>query len=213
MRKIIFIAVITIIIFITFIKPGKAYAATLSLSPASGTQAVGTTFSVDIILDPGSDSIGGASAIVTYDTAKLQVQGSSITPGTIFGSTTAALTNTVDTSTGTIRYDSGSLGTAYTGGRGTLATITFKAISAGTAQVNFTFNTGTTTGTSIVAAASGPNNLLTSVQNGIYTITSGSTGTSLPATGALEDTLMMLAGGMIFLSAGIFLARKTFVHA
>ena len=200
------------LIFVFLTPKGAWAAASLSLSPASSTKAVNDTFSVDIVLDTGGDPVGGATAILTYDTAKLQAQGASLTPGPIFGSSVSPFANTVNATTnpGQIRYDSGTLVTPYTG-RGTLATITFRAIAVGTAQVNFTFNPSSTTGTSIVAAASGPTNLLTTVNNGTYTITSSGTTTTLLPTGAVETTLAVLGGGLAFVALGIFLARKAFV--
>lgn len=208
-----FSALLVFITLLSLFKPSAAFAAaSLTLSPASSTKSVNDTFSVDIVLDTGGDPVGGATAILTYDTTKLQVQGSTLTPGPIFGSSVAPFTNTVDTITGQIRYDSGTLGTPYTG-RGTLATMTFRAIAAGTAQVNFVFNPSSTTGTSIVAAASGPTNLLTNVGNGIYTVTSGVVvSQSLPPSGAVENTLMVLAGGVGFLAIGLFLSRKALLN-
>lgn len=205
------------IIFITVFalsRPAVAYAAaSLSLSPASATKAVNDTFSVDIVLDTGGDAVGGATAILTYDTARLQVVGSSLTVGPIFGSGTAPFTNTVDTATGQIRYDSGTLGTAYTG-QGTLATITFRAVAVGTAPVNFVFNPSATTGTSLVAASTGPTNLLTTVNNGTYTISgTGTTTTYLPPTGVVENTIAILGGGVVFLGIGVFLARRALLNA
>ncbi len=202
--SIIFIAIIN------FVRPAAAYAAaTLSLSPASGTKAVGTAFTADIIVDTGGDAIGGVTAILTYDTARLQVQGTTLTPGPIFGASVAPFTNTVDSTIGQIRYDSGTLGTPYTG-RGTLATISFKAIAVGDATVSFVYNPSATTGTSLVAASSGPTSLLSTVNNGVYTVTSGVVTTTLPPTGAVENTLMILIGGATFLGLGIFFAKKTF---
>lgn len=206
--SIIFLIFITVI---NFIRPVPAYAAaSLSLSPASSTKAVGNTFSVDIVVDTGGDAIGGVTAILTYDTTRLQAQSTALTPGPIFGTSVSPFTNSIDATTGQIRYDSGTLGTAYTG-RGTLATMTFRAIAVGTAQVNFTFNPSSTTGTSLVAAATGPTNLLTTVNNGTYTITSTGTGGTLPPTGAVENTLLLLAGGIVFLTMGLFLAKKALV--
>ena len=190
------------ITFINFLTPAKAFAAaSLSLSPAAGTYTVGQTFNVDIIINTGGDAVSGATAILTYDTSRLQVTtGSQITAGSIF---TNPLTNTVGG--GTIRFDSGSLGTAYTG-TGTMATISFKALAAGTAAVNFTYNPSSTTNTSIVAAASSPTNLLTTVNNGSYTISSGTTPPP-PVTGAVEDTLIALGGGVFLILASVALYK------
>lgn len=198
--------------------PGAVFAAsTLSLSPASALQNVGDTFNVDIILDTGGDSVSGATAILNYDTARLQVQdgdsaasGVQIKQGSIFNQ--SPLTNTVDTSVGKIRYDSGSLGTSYTG-RGVMATIQFKAVAAGTAPVTFVFDSQSSIDTSIVAAASGPTNILTQVQDGNYTIGTGSATPAqprpqLPPTGVVENTLAVLGGGLALLVFGVVFGKK-----
>lgn len=210
-----FIAVIIFITFINFIRPTSVWAAaTLSLSPASGAKTVNVPFTVDIVLDTGGDGVGGVTAILTYDTTKLQVQGTSIMVGTAFTETPFA--NTVDSAAGQIRFDSGSLTTAYTGSRGVVATIPFVPVAAGTAQVNFVYNPSSTTGTSLVAAATGPTNLLSTVNNGVYTIsstTTTTTTTTLLPSGAVENTLIVLAGGVIFIAVGVFLARKSILGA
>lgn len=203
---------ISLICLISLIWPMPAFAAaSLSLSPASATKSVGTTFNVDIIVDTGGDATGGVTAILTYDTTKLSVSGSALTPGPIFGSSVAPFTNTVDATTGQIRYDSGTLGTPYTG-RGTLATITFRTVAAGSAAVNFVYNPSSTTGTSLVAASTGPTSLLSTVNNGIYTITSGAVTTTLLPTGAVENTIAMVLGGLVFVIVGIYLGRKAFLQ-
>lgn len=189
-------------------KPVTAFAAaSLSLSPATATKAVNDTFNVDIILDTGGEAVSGATAILIYDTTKLSITtGSQITAGAIFSN---PLTNTVNASTGEIRFDSGSLGTAYTG-RGTMATISFRALAAGNAAVNFTFNPSSTTNTSLVAAASSPTNILTTVNNGVYTIgttTIPTTPTTPPVTGALENTLMAIGAGVFLMLTGFLLSK------
>lgn len=191
----------------------SVFAASMSLSPATLSRYVNDEFSVDIVVDPEGEDSSGATAIINYDSAKLQAE--LVTAGTAF---TQELENSIDPASGTIRYDAGVLGTTVNA-RSTLATIKFKAIAAGVAAVTIAFDPNSTTDTSIVAAASGPTNLLTegSVNNGSYTIsatgssgTSGTTGT-LPGTGAVEDTLMVLGGGSLLLILGGFLARKTFL--
>lgn len=196
--------------------PGTVFAASLSLSPASATKAVGTNFTVDIVLDTDGDAVSGVTAIINYDKDKLAVvdgdsaaAGVNITPG---GNLTQVLTNSVNASTGQIRYDAGNLGSPYTG-RGTIASINFQAKSVGNAQAAFVFNASSTTNTSAVAAASGPTNLLVDgeLNDGNYTITSGTGGGNddeLPQTGVVEDTIMFLTGGLVFLGAGFALIRK-----
>jgi LPXTG-motif cell wall-anchored protein len=189
--------------------PKAVYAAaSLSLSPAAATKSIGDTFNVDVVLDTGGDAVSGATAIINYDAAKLQVVNNQLLQGTIFNQ--SPLTNTVNTTTGQIQYDSGSLGATYTG-HGTMATIQFKTIAAGTATVSFVFDANATADTSLVAAASGPTNLLTVANSGTYTITSGGTVSpqqNLPPTGAVENTLLATAGGVIFLGVGFVLSRR-----
>ncbi len=210
------VILIILTILVTFVVPRGVWAAsTLSLSPASATQNVGTIFSVDVILDTGGDAVSGATAILRYDTTRLQVQdddsvaaGVQIRQGAIFNQT--PLTDAVDTTAGQIRYDSGSLGTSYTG-RGVMATIRFKAMAAGVAPVTFVFDSNSTIDTSLVAAASGPTNLLTTVQDGNYTIVAA-LATAPPVyllpTGVVENTLAALGGGILLVAFGLIFSRK-----
>jgi LPXTG-motif cell wall-anchored protein len=193
------------------------YAATMSLSPATGNYALGANFNVDVIVDPATDAISAASAIVDFDKTKLTAV--SVVKGPMF--TMDPLTNTIGTSTdgtkGEIRFDSGSLGATGTTTRGTLATITFRTIAAGTAAVTFVFDPTLTTGTSLVAAASGPTNLLTTTMGASYTIAASGVTPTTPvmtyppyATGTFENTVAMIAGSLLLLGSGFFLARKYF---
>jgi hypothetical protein len=207
----VFVALNTLFLILNSSSP--VWAATMSLSPATGSYALGATFTVDIIVDPASDSISAASAIVDFDNAKLTAV--SVAKGAMFSMD--PLTNTIGISTtdptkGEIRYDSGSLGATGTTTRGTLATITFRTIAAGTAAVTFVFDPTLTTGTSLVAASSGPTNLLTTTSGGSYSIaTSGTTPTTTVMTyppyvsGVVENTLMAIFGGITLLGAGLFL--------
>ena len=211
------LSVLSVLFFVLFLftLPAPVWSASFSLSPASAIKSVGDVFSVDIVLDTGTDAVSGATAILRYDITKLQVQdddgaaaGIQIKQGAIFNQT--PLTNSVDTTAGQVRYDSGSLGSSYTG-RGTMATIRFRAMTTGAATVSYVFDPNSTTDTSLVAAASGPTNLLTTVQDGTYTIsTASATTTTTPVllpTGAVENTLMVLVGGIIFIALGLFFAR------
>lgn len=201
-----------------FALPEKALAASLSLSPASASKNNGETFGVDIVLDTEGAAVSGATAIINYDTGKLQVQdddsnntGVNIKPGTALSQ---VLSNSVDTSAGKIRFDAGNLGASYTG-RGVLATIQFKAIGSGVAQASFLFNPSSTTNTSQVAAATGPTNLLTKINDGNYTIggtssnstSSTQTQQTLPQTGVMENTIAILVGGLGLLGMGMMFGR------
>ncbi len=194
------------------VKP--AFAASLSLSPATANKNVGDTFNVDIVLDTEGQPVYGATAIIDYDTDLLSVvdgdtaaSGVNIAPGQYLSQ---VLTNSVNATNGQIRYDAGNLGSPYTG-RGVIATISFKATSIGEAEASFVFNQNATTNTSAVAAAKTPtNNLLTTINDGSYSISAGGTTTDEPLleTGALENTIAVILAGILFMGAGIFFARK-----
>ena len=154
--------------FLAVLMPALAHASVLSLSPASRTVAVGDTFTVNINLDTEGKSIVGADAMLTYDMDRLQVVnvGSSsdvqIAPGSLMTTTTY---NKVDSQAGRIYFSQVTF-SSYSGS-GTLATITFRAVAGGTANVNFIFTPGNTTDSNV--AVNGVDTL-SSVQNGVYTI-------------------------------------------
>lgn len=122
--------------------------------------------------------------------------------------------NNVDSTNGQIKYSAGIGGANYTG-RGVVATISFKVLDIGETKTSFVFTQGATTNTSAVAAASGPTNLLSTVNEGNYTLNeAGVTGggnEEMPATGVLENTIMIIVGGILFLGASAFLAFKSAV--
>lgn len=97
-----------------------------------------------------------------------------------------------------------------------MATIRFKAMAAGVAPVTFVFDPNSTIDTSLVAAASGPTNVLTTVQDGNYTINTASQSAQppvyLPPTGVVEDTLAALAGGFLLVIAGLIVGRKAYAQ-
>src|SRR3989344_1913375 len=152
--------------------------ATLSLSSASGSYSTGDIFSVNILLNTGDIAIQGVDvAYLNYNPALLEAQdddnstiGIQITAGSLMPST---LTNVADNTAGKITFSQVTdSGTNYTGS-GTLATIRFKALSAGTANATFDFTAGSTIDANIASAGE---DILGSVTNGSYVITIPSSG-------------------------------------
>lgn len=149
-----------------------ASAATLSLSPSSQTVNVGDTLTVNIMLDTSGQPIDGVDIqALHYNPYNLQLQdadsataGTQIQPGTLMTTTVA---NSVDTTNGKIVFSQiTSGGTTYTGS-GNLATVTFKALVAGTTNLTIDFTQGATTDSNIASAGS---DILSSVTNGQYVI-------------------------------------------
>jgi len=157
------------------IKPNLIKAATLSLSPSSGSYTVGDTFEVQIVLDTqGTETDGVDIHYLNYDPSLLEVQdanteqtGIQISPGTLYSNTPI---NSVDTVNGRIDFSQTTAGGSTYNGSGVLATVTFKVLSGGTANVTFDFTLGETTDTNV---ASSGEDVLTSVTNGSYTLSSG----------------------------------------
>lgn len=161
-------------VLLSFVK--VASAATLTLSPSSGSYTAGQIFTVDVNLDTAGQAIDGLDLyFLRYNSSILEVQDSN---SSIFGIQIKAgalmaqtLTNTVDPANGKITFSQvTSSGTTYNGS-GKLATISFKAIANGTSAVAFDFTLGSTSDTNV---AGGGTDKLTSVSNASFSVTGGS---------------------------------------
>lgn len=138
-------------------------AATLNVSPATGVYGSGSTFTVRVSVDTKGAAINAADGTITFDNKALQVVSVSRS-SSIFNlwTTEPAFSN----SAGTINF-SGGTPTGYTGGSGTVMTITFRTLGSGSARVNF--------GSGSVLAADGRGtNVLSSMGSGAYTISAAS---------------------------------------
>lgn len=172
-----------ILIFFGFVTPATALAATLSLSPSSGTPNKGCSFPVDIVLDTGGASTDGTDAILIYDPTRFTANSSSITTGSIY---TDYPGNNVDDSAGKVTISGlASISSAFSG-KGTLATINFTVkdtAPTGVTQIKFDFdpNDKTKTTDSNVVEHGTTNEILSSVTNGNYTIGTGSCAAASPS--------------------------------
>jgi len=157
-------------VLLATIAVGTASGATLELSPSSGCYQVGDTFTVDILLDTeGIETQGVGIRYLNYPTELLEVidaepetPGVQILAGKLY--TFATPLNKVDTINGRIAFSQLSFGFC---GSGTLATVRFKTINSGEAQVTFDFTPGDTTDCNV---ASNGVEVLSSVTNGCYEI-------------------------------------------
>ncbi len=149
--------------------------ATLALSPSSGGYEVGSTFDVAINLNTGGQATDGADIhYLNYDPAVLSAV--SVVPGSLYSTTDV---NTIDNTNGRIDFSqTTSGGTTYTGS-GTLATVTFEALSttAG-ADIRFDYSAGATTDCNVSKAGGAHEDILSSVTDGRYTITVDTTAPS-----------------------------------
>lgn len=152
--------------------PAMVFGATLSVSPANGTYQTGNIITAQIIVDTQGVAIEGADIrYLNYNPALLEVQdentslaGAQIAPGTLMPTTAA---NTVDAGLGRIAFSQVISGNTTFTGTGVLATVRFRVLGPGSANVSFTFTQGNTADTNIASAGA---DVLSSVAGGVYTL-------------------------------------------
>lgn len=140
-----------------------ADAATLSLYPSTGVYTAGQTFSASVVVNTSGAAINAADGTLTFNPNEITVLG--VSKGSIFGLWTAD--PSFSNAQGTIDFSGGSP-SGYTGGSGTVLSITFRANAAGSPKVNFTKG-------SVLAADGRGTNVLTAMNGAAFTITAKDT--------------------------------------
>ncbi len=134
-------------------------AATLSANPSTGVYTTGANFVVTVLVNTDSKSINAAEGVLTYNPKELSVvsvnRGSSIFNLWVVEPT---FSNTA----GTINF-SGGLPSGYTGSSGTVFSVTFRSLLAGTPRISFT-------GGSVLANDGQGSNVLSKMNGGTYTV-------------------------------------------
>ena len=150
------------------LSPSLAFAATLSLSPASGTLNTGCTYSFDILMDTGGINTDGTDAVLKYTTSQFTV--TSITKGTLYPDYPASdFSNGVISISGLASPGQG----VSVGGKFATINVTIPAgASAGPAPIVFDFTPGATNDSNVVQSTAVVDKL-SSVVNGNYTIAQG----------------------------------------
>ena len=185
------------VILLTFLSLGlgsanAVSAATLKFSPATGSYTTGNTFTVDITVDTAGKETRGADAVVTFDNTRLSVD--SVTYGTFYPTALHSQQNGKLYITGLMNDAANSKS-----GTGTLATITFKGLTAGTANINFECQTGRTDDSNVYQNDLDSTDLIdcAALGTGSYTLTGGAvnTPTQAPISSPLPDTGGSTSGG------------------
>lgn len=219
MKKILALTLVALS-FLT-VKPVLAAGPLLKLTPSSGSLNVGNTITVVMGVDSGTEKSQGVDAWMTFNAGLLEVQSIETAPSPAFS---FALGKNIYNDTG--KFDISCTSTdmsTYTATvlNGDLVTITFKAKSTGTANVNFNCTAGSTIDSNIFNMSALDVINCASNINGTYTINAGSstdptatptTGTTtsttttttttssdeeLPQTGGIGTTLGLLIFGMV----------------
>lgn len=153
--------------------PMSVLAATLSLSPAAGSFNKGCTFSLNIVLDSGSDQVEGTDVhYLAYDNSRFTV--TSIQNGTIFSD--YPISN-IDQN-GKVDVSGVDANNKPFNGQGTFATVNFTVKDtalAGSTQMTFSFVPNSTTDSNVeVIQNNSVIDVLSGVTNGNYIVGSGS---------------------------------------
>jgi len=138
-------------------------AATLRLTPATGVYQAGSTFTAQVQVLPGSGPINAAEGTLSFNTNELSVVAVNRT-NSIFNLWVAE--PTFSNTAGTISF-SGGVPSGYTGRVGSVLSVTFRAINAGSPRVSFTNG-------SVLANDGRGTNVLTAMNGGTFTIQAAS---------------------------------------
>jgi hypothetical protein len=142
--------------------PFSAQAATLNFSPPSGSYGVGGTFSVNVKVESVDQAMNAASGVVSFPWDKLEVVSIS-KQGSILSLWPAE--PSFSNSAGTVSFEGIVLNPGYTGASGKILTITFRARSAG--QANLSFSSG-----SVLANDGTGANILNGLRVAVFTLAS-----------------------------------------
>ncbi len=178
-----------ILLILFLVSPAYALAATLTLSPTSGTFNKGCSVNVDIKIDSAGQQVDGTDAIILYDQSKLTA---SVTSGTIFPEYPG--TN-ADNEAGRLTVSGLASISSVFSGQGTLATINFTVkdtAATGATIVKFDYDptgksaspqcmtSGANTCDSNIVPRGSIIDILSSVGNGNYTIGTGACAVAAP---------------------------------
>lgn len=148
------------LIFFALVLPSSIFAATLSLTPATGTYEQGKAFTASVVIDSADTEVNVAESEISFDSTALAVQSIS-KEGSAFSLWTVEpkFSNT----DGTISFGGGSP-SPFTGKK-TILSITFKGLKEGDGTVSFSKDKS-----SILAADGKGTNALTDTKGATYTI-------------------------------------------
>ena len=212
MKKI--FCLILVIVGLGVVRPVMASGPLLRFSPSTGSYTNGSTFTVTIGVDSGSEKSQAVDAWVTFDSSKLEVESIDTASSPAFS---FSLGKNIYNSSGKFDITMASTDTStYSAAvlSGDLVTVTFKALSTGTVNVNFSCTSGSTTDSNIFNMSSNDVIDCGSNVNGTYTITDSSSSSSsssatstptptttstLPSTGSVGTTI----GLMVFAIVGV----------
>jgi len=140
--------------------PTAAQAASLYLSPSSGSYAVGSTISVGLFVSSADQAMNAASGIISFPQDELEVVSLSKS-GSIFSLWVQEPSSS--NSAGTINFEGIVLNPGFTGAKGKIVTVIFKVKAAGVASLKFS-------SVSVLANDGQGTNILASLENAFFSL-------------------------------------------
>ncbi len=207
-----FFSIIICLIVFGWLSSKSVFAGTLSLNPSNQAVTLNVPFSVTIELDTKGENTTATDIVLTFNPALLEILSVDFIQPPLYPTNTKVLDNTG----GKIRMTATQEDAvnSYKGSE-TLATLKFNPKAIGTANVTFTCDVGKTNDTNMFKKGTSTDIIeCASLVNGVYTIgTSGQTGVlptstpkpSLPASGNIGPTGIILIGGAALLGIGVAL--------
>lgn len=204
-------------LFFCLIVPISVEAASLKFDQGTVTVGAGSTFTINAVVDSGSDQITSTDMWILYDATLLEAQNASA------AAYFPAVTNNI--TAGKI-YIAGLVtdpGT-YKTGVGNVATITFKGLKNGQATLTYDCRADVSNSSKVIKNAVDPTNVINCAQNGTSIVTIGSGGTtsltpttfiptsvyrpqanptSLPQSGIMDELPKLFVMGSIFVMVGV----------
>ncbi len=151
---------IAIFFAIFFFTPATVDAATISLSPSSGSYSIGQTFSVSVYVGSADQAMNATDGVISFPQGLLEVTSVSKS-GSILSLWVQepSFSNT----SGRVNFEGIVFNPGYTGKAGKILTVTFKAKAAGSAAVSFSSG-------SVLANDGSGTNILTGLGRATFTI-------------------------------------------
>lgn len=212
--KLIFINLFFYFFVIVFAIPVEA--ASLKFDKGVVNVAAGDTFTLDAVVDSGSDQITSTDMWILYDSTLLEAQNASA--AAFF----PAVTNNITAGKVYIAGLVTDPGT-YKTGSGSVAKITFKALKNGTATITYDCRIDVSNSSKVIKNAVDPTNVINCAQNGTSIVTIGTGGitptsvvptavygaqtqpTALPQSGLMDMLPRLSMVGGVLMVVGVIL--------
>jgi hypothetical protein len=127
-------ALLSLVVFLGLGFLSITQAASLSVSPASGSYSIGNAFAVNVLVSSPSQSVNAVSGALIFPADKLQITSISKTDSVVnFWVQEPSFSNT----TGSAEFEGVILNPGFTGNSGRVMTINFKTKASGIASINY----------------------------------------------------------------------------